>query len=601
MQAAAMPVSVESEIYRTYHLDHVARQPDVVFADSPFGDHLLNLLAMDPNFVDPYLGITAADRAATEKEKLRASLDPARRTSVNAFLAAMYPEVTNNDSGTDLEPLEKVRSLSDDDFVAFLRRHSVTTSGLMDAFRVEAESAKASYLRRFVELSERGQLPLDVVEKVTKKLSQTRLVPLDPIAPDGRVTTDYDGIYEHRLLSAKVVLIPFDPERQRKTTTHELTHAVSGLSVEAEKIEHRKWLSRQLGRVGLRTLTKPKSTWIIDDRRIGFRESKKTSSAKFHWINEAITEHVAQLINGDNTTSADGDQVFDMLLNGTNQSYHQERELLGTILTAADGAIPLMSFLDAYFEDEDVSASSEEGKRPKFTALSQKLDTIFGDRFMDRLDDFLARSQKAGMTKNDALAEARKRIEIDPQLLDEDASKMFDCPPVGLQLNQQLRSLASMRRIDMLGQPIPDTQTLSTGESPIDADVYYENTFIIDGTDLLLAFSAKEKQIANISIIDTVTNKEVQYLINEGAFIVANYRIGDTDTIQSRNAVLARGVDRSILRDCAMLKHRLIAGTAFAGKADNSDYTLLNRVIQELYTTQVRPATLDTSYTNFKA
>jgi hypothetical protein len=139
-----------------------------------------------------------------------------------------------------------------------------------------------------------------------------------------------------------------DDEKMEHIMVHEVLHALSGKSFLYEE--------------GNKLVQQLKGGMLFPNFKGGTRDDL------FEWLNESVTEKLAMMADG-----------------ATRGSYEEERKILAELCKK----VPFELFQAAYFEDYDEKQPA--GKTTaKFTALSEAIRNAFGDRFLVRLDNYIA-------------------------------------------------------------------------------------------------------------------------------------------------------------------------------------------------------------------
>jgi hypothetical protein len=210
-----------------------------------------------------------------------------------------------------------------------------------------------------------ARLPAGVdMDMARRRISETRITFFDELSA---LTTwhnkDADGTFDDRNSIVRVNLVKH-PISQEKIYTHEMLHAISGRALLFHPA----------------TLTFPGS--IVNQctgLRLGHTEKgglpKAKSLTRFHWLNEAVTEDLAQ-----------------EMMDGAGQGYyHNERDLLETLRTSGKFDIDPEVFRRAYFENFE--PGSKAGERLKhWKELQSQLRQAYGEPILIKIDDIVRES-----------------------------------------------------------------------------------------------------------------------------------------------------------------------------------------------------------------
>jgi hypothetical protein len=188
-----------------------------------------------------------------------------------------------------------------------------------------------------------GKLPLDI-EVAKKRLSETDIVFSDYFNPD----LPHQGGSIKRIKNQVLIQTYHELENPRHVLIHELWHLLSGSTLIAQK-----------GEV-------IDAEEIRDGLHFGFPNQKisKMKHSHFSWLNEAITETLAEEFAGDKVLS-----------------YDKEREALHYFLNAGKKQIGMDIVLNAYFENYDPKKGT-----PKWKELLKQIGDAYEPGFLQKID-----------------------------------------------------------------------------------------------------------------------------------------------------------------------------------------------------------------------
>lgn len=420
-------VAIHSEEYQT-HAESIAREH--TWPEEPFGQYELSLYdRVKSKTTQRHFGVSEIELRERAENGLRAlqqkfsTLSPNLEFGINSRLLSSYSDRFTSD---DKSPLKQLAELPPDEFAEFLRAHESTMEQKRAEFIPSIEPLINAYFERFGRLVEVGQLP-PVLDQVRSKIQKTACVTMDLFSGvDGKTGTSAAS-YGSETQNVNIRL-GGDKEFTKRSLTHEVTHAGSGRTAIGiyEKEGKMKRVFKSLGRTrGMPPERKLKS---IEHTRIGLDQSgvvndteteRRLEIRRYTWLNEAVTEHVALLLESVPTEAMDAEQIVNLLRsNDKNQTYDEERLLLAMLLTSGKHEIPLMTVLEAYFEDYD--PTKPPGTRAeKQRAMHEAFNSAYGPNFLPRLDSFIKGLREKGMPKNDAVKCATRVISLDYSLIDE--------------------------------------------------------------------------------------------------------------------------------------------------------------------------------------
>jgi hypothetical protein len=255
--------------------------------------------------------------------------------------------LTNNGSRGVLEGLSECEM---DDFVAFAgwnRKHTQEHAAWVNVDQVEhpedydgeeleepneTERAIIEYYQDFkhslqTAIEEQG-LPITLSE-VQNRLSNLRIRTSDPLLVElqGENGT-FDALTQEIMICAVD-----DPTELRETVYHELLHAISGLTMSIEPNESEANYDSD----------------VIHALRAGLGGPDN----RLHWLNEAITEQLTQILVADQPVDFNTLTGIDIhnMPEWHEGVYNDERELLVVIMDSGVEHIPFKTLLEAYFEE----------------------------------------------------------------------------------------------------------------------------------------------------------------------------------------------------------------------------------------------------------
>ena len=331
---------------------HVKRP--VVFGENSLREYKKSEAAMN---VDRLLGkdSLALKPFESERGRLRLYTDPERlgkydfvRNRAVFFLESMeqnpdvYQQIMELNEGQPMN-VESLTRLLDGDlisselFAQMLHAHSERMAKEKKDFETECVGAMEDFVHACEKLIEAGDLPLSLNE-LYMRLNEVDVVLEDPMG------TSMGEMGSYSLWSVRTFANL--PSSVRKAALfHEFTHAVSGRLV--KKAHH---YDRAV------------------ETRIGINlKTKSPTDLSFTWLNEAITEHIASKLLGNQDVIA----------------YHEEvgvlRELIGV-------GIPEKMFLAAMFETYDPDRPGK--KYPAWHELVKKIQEVKGKAFLRTQEEF---------------------------------------------------------------------------------------------------------------------------------------------------------------------------------------------------------------------
>ncbi len=148
----------------------------------------------------------------------------------------------------------------------------------------------------------------------------------------------------------------------KETVFHEISHYLSGTIIQKGEISDNEKVFYERRKLGLRF------------------EAKKKSITKGLWLDEAITERIAQLTSGGNEINA----------------YKYEQTVLDDALSKG---IPFKLFLDAYFEEMN-EKPVDGSKLPAFRALNKEMTRVYGSGWMKKIQEKVDKQYEADRKSN---------------------------------------------------------------------------------------------------------------------------------------------------------------------------------------------------------
>lgn len=225
---------------------------------------------------------------------------------------------------------------------------------ISEAYTDLLEARRSSFREKYPELVrstkehlyaaiESGKLPItrekvdEVFQKMTAQLGDPIIMQFDN--QGGHYQSDTNTVFLRASLSE---------EQIPKIFMHEVLHALSGQSIRlAEEY------TAQYSRIGLR------------------------KNNRYRWLNEGMTESLA----------------LEVLREPDSHAYPESRKLLKLLIADIDRRL----FRNAYFEE----SLPESEIDPDWEVLMQVIEEQYGQRFLDRLDDFIKKSTSHGVKKSE--------------------------------------------------------------------------------------------------------------------------------------------------------------------------------------------------------
>lgn len=250
----------------------------------------------------------------------------------------------------ELEALTMSASASGDDFIFRLISYISDFSLLQAEFQ---KSILPKFKERFradaLDMIHQGSLPI-TIDHVDHVMQLTNIIVCDLVVFTGLGLPDAAGAH---IFEDKTIALSRNDFSNYHVYAHEMMHALSGETSMLEECSFRE------------------TTWVsIRNIRKGVRY-KVDLSARFDWLNEAITETLTLKLAGD----------------GQDYAYRGERTLYDLILSKS-GIDPSL-FLDAYFENFDPSATGNE-RNPAWRKLYQAINQAFRPGFLLQLDKYIS-------------------------------------------------------------------------------------------------------------------------------------------------------------------------------------------------------------------
>jgi len=209
-----------------------------------------------------------------------------------------------------------IRGLSTTEFYDFIEQHMAT-------YRVEAQEMAERFVeyerdfrQKLNEYISNRTIPMPR-EKAIERVEQVRIYPLDRIT---RRASGCSGMFGFDTTDVYIVSGQ-DPKTERQVYFHERLHAISGRTVFFDPSYEGRALAIQ--RVGL-------EVW---------QQSNPDTEIRFRWLDEAVTEELANVMSGFDT--------------GT---YSEEIAIKNLLLRGSNHNIPEKLLIDAYFEDFEPDA-----------------------------------------------------------------------------------------------------------------------------------------------------------------------------------------------------------------------------------------------------
>lgn len=297
------------------------------------------------------------ERVSESKESLLKSFrSPYTQGFASSFIyhgAVVVDESIRNVVDSSGHPFEwELMNLPNDLYIQMIRVHATRFNEKSSKFTEQLSAPQQMFKQRILTKVKSGEYPL-TEKQLLNRLGETTTVMGDALRPDH--TESMLGWYKDGIVMiAQQALTHLDT-----TYTHEMFHAISGLTVYGEErlqngnLVDRPFHSNKRLRVGL----------VV-----------RGSNRRFRWFNEAVTEWLTKdLLEADSTSY---------------NAYDEEGELLQLMRHRGKYEIPMMDILSAYFEDYDPS-EPEEQRVPAWKKMYKSFNLAYAPGFLVKIDNLI--------------------------------------------------------------------------------------------------------------------------------------------------------------------------------------------------------------------
>ncbi|MBI3109556.1 hypothetical protein HYZ06_00765 [Candidatus Daviesbacteria bacterium] len=353
-------ISEKSEAYRDHQEVRDSIQDPIDYAfGADIASHRKNIGKL-PEFLQPRFEATQKRKLGRARAKLQ-SLAHHRR--FERYLGEFIREsLLDNNLGLlantlkgggrpDFKKVFDVKGIPNKILESMIIAHVQRFETQLNTFDTQIQAWNQQFKQQITEKIDGGAYPISP-ETLERRLRNTKVVLGDALRDD--LTSDRGGQFD---VEKETAMIAQQELRRRgeKVYTHEMFHALSGRTLVAKQPEPTPY---SFGGVE------------FNAQRIGLR-FQADKMGRFRWLNEAVTEHLAQ-----------------DLLSLSDSAYAPERELFRLLQQQGKTPIPEDLFIGAYFENYDPDLPYGE-RIPAWKKLYGAINDVYSPGFLVRLDNYV--------------------------------------------------------------------------------------------------------------------------------------------------------------------------------------------------------------------